>query len=188
MQPKTDHSGKKYGHLTLLYFVRGNGAGKGATWMALCDCGNKKEVDGRAVKKGQVKTCGKCEYWRGLISYKGERGVSIKAAERVLFSSYTAGAYKRGLPFELDLPQFIDLIHKNCVYCGVEPRQKVKDSKLKYNGIDRLENDKGYTLENSRSCCGTCNRMKSSSNYIEFLEHVYKIANHIESQRTKTKD
>lgn len=185
MQAIADRSGKKYGHLTLLYCIRGNGAGKGATWMALCDCGNKKEVDGRAVKKGRIKTCGKCEYYRRLLSTRPATGISVKSAERDIYRRYAKVAHKKGLPFELDLPQFIDLIHKNCVYCGVEPRQKVKDSKLKYNGIDRIDNDKGYTLENSRSCCGTCNRMKSSSNYIEFLEHVYKIANHIESQRTK---
>lgn len=40
------------------------------------------------------------------------------------------------------------------------------------NGIDRLDNSKGYTLGNTVSCCKGHNTMKSSLSTNEFLELI----------------
>jgi len=49
-------SNKKYGALIALRFIE-NG-NNGAKWEFLCDCGNKKIIDGYLVRRGSVKTCG----------------------------------------------------------------------------------------------------------------------------------
>ncbi|MFH2018621.1 MAG: hypothetical protein ABII98_01375, partial [bacterium] len=49
-------SNKKYGALTALRFIE-NGS-NGARWEFLCDCGNKKIIDGYLVRRGSVRTCG----------------------------------------------------------------------------------------------------------------------------------
>ena len=46
---------------------------------------------------------------------------------------------------------------------------------ITYNGIDRIDNNIGYIMDNSITCCETCNRMKRSHEYDFFLDHVKKI-------------
>lgn len=53
----------------------------------------------------------------------------------------------------------------NCSYCGEYTNK----------GIDRVENDKGYTKQNSAPCCKICNYMKRTMTKEEFLEHIEKI-------------
>jgi hypothetical protein len=48
---------------------------------------------------------------------------------------------------------------------------------LAYNGIDRVDNKKGYTEENCVSCCGLCNRMKMKMGLSDFAKHIQKIHN-----------
>jgi hypothetical protein len=43
---------------------------------------------------------------------------------------------------------------ESCYLCGKEENETHK------NGIDRFDNTKGYTEENIRSCCVSCNYMK----------------------------
>ena len=47
-----------------------------------------------------------------------------------------------------------------------------------YNGIDRLNPENGYSIENCVPCCSTCNYMKHTQQTSDFLEHVKKIYNH----------
>lgn len=45
-------------------------------------------------------------------------------------------------------------------------------------GIDRLNNDKGYTVENIVSCCSICNKAKSNLTMEEFLAWIERIKIH----------
>lgn len=47
---------------------------------------------------------------------------------------------------------FKDLKSGSCYYC----KRSDKDM-----GVDRVDNNQGYTEENCVSCCAMCNRMKS---------------------------
>lgn len=40
-----------------------------------------------------------------------------------------------------------------------------------YQGIDRLDNQKGYEIENCIPCCYVCNKAKGNRNQKEFIEH-----------------
>ena len=46
-----------------------------------------------------------------------------------------------------------------------------------YNGVDRVDNERGYSLENCVPCCKFCNRMKRDLGKKEFLEHIKNIYN-----------
>lgn len=100
--------------------------------------------------------------WKNLTPEKKEErrvtrrkwGRSIKG----IFNFYKQNARARNKSFELTREQFNDFIYKNCIYCG-EPSK----------GIDRVDNSKGYTLENSVSCCGRCNIMKNDMTVFEFI-------------------
>ncbi len=91
------------------------------------------------------------------------------------FSQYRQSAKIRGFDFALTLQQFSSICTSPCSYCGN------KD----LNGVDRIDNTQGYTLENSTSCCFICNRMKSNHQSGAFLKHIQKIYEHFLGMRMK---
>lgn len=147
-----------------------------------CECGKIKHVQYNNVKGGHSICCGfsPCK----IPSNSGKR--SIETTYNCLLYAYKKGATDRGFLFDLDKDTFKQLISKNCFYCDKEPSSiyQIKNSKtgeiragfpLIYNGIDRVDNTKGYTLDNSVTCCETCNRMKTNHNYTFFVEQIIKI-------------
>jgi len=46
---------------------------------------------------------------------------------------------------------------------------------MKYNGIDRVDNSRGYESGNVVSCCGVCNMLKHVLSKEEFLARIEKI-------------
>lgn len=58
--------------------------------------------------------------------------------------------------------QFDGIAKQSCHYCG----------KKGPNGIDRIINDTGYTLENCVSCCKHCNYVKGDLSLSDFQAWV----------------
>ena len=85
------------------------------------------------------------------------------------FKAYQLGAKKRHYDFKISLEAFTSIVTESCFYCGQHKEGEV-------NGIDRLDNNIGYTLENSRSCCEMCNHMKQMYHVRYFLAKVGHIA------------
>ena len=62
------------------------------------------------------------------------------------------------------------------MYCGSEPSYKINTNTTDnhgdymYNGIDRVDNIKGYDLDNCVTCCSLCNWMKRDLTIKEFKE------------------
>lgn len=56
--------------------------------------------------------------------------------------------------FHIDFETFREMVTSPCYYCKYVNPEEV-------NGIDRIDNDEGYTKENCVSCCAICNHMKS---------------------------
>ena len=88
--------------------------------------------------------------------------------------------YKLCVIFDLTKEQFKYLTKQNCYYCGKEPDQIRKNNDYShgiyvYNGIDRLDNNRGYTTDNTVSCCGLCNKMKLTLTEEQFYKHLLKI-------------
>lgn len=81
-----------------------------------------------------------------------------------LWSNYRRKAKNRGHEWKLTREQFYSLTQGNCTYCSLPPLQKVwnRNPKLsyKYNGIDRMNNELGYTAKNCVPCCKECNQIK----------------------------
>ena len=75
-----------------------------------------------------------------------------------------------------------------CKYCGLEHSKEIEDrlneSKkqkrlsdhiLKCNGIDRVDSSKGYTKENSVTCCKHCNTAKNIMSDISFYKWIKRV-------------
>lgn len=69
--------------------------------------------------------------------------------------------------------------------CGSEYSNiyiRKKYNTFKYNGIDRVDNSKGYTITNCVTCCKTCNSAKSNMTTSNFLEWINKLVTHHQNQ------
>lgn len=99
--------------------------------------------------------------------------VELSKSEINLYKQYKRNAEAREYKFELSTDTFQRLIHSKCVYCGKLPSQKIGD--IEYNGIDRINNNCGYNIDNCLACCKVCNRGKGILSYEEYLVHLKNI-------------
>jgi len=134
-----------------------------SSWICQCDCGKIKTILQHYLVRG-TQSCG-CGIYR--------RTLQPDSPVRDLFRAYKSRSIRKGLPFLLSLERFQELTSSNCHYCGIKPRQKWNyrgaPEPYLYNGIDRKNNKKGYTLLNSLPCCGLCNDKKKAMTYGEFI-------------------
>jgi hypothetical protein len=81
---------------------------------------------------------------------------------------------KRGIEWGFDNPEDLrEFWDTPCHYCGGEVEQRL--------GLDRIENDKGYIPDNVVQCCTTCNLMKRSHSVDEWVVHMRRVLEHLES-------
>lgn len=171
-----DLSNKRFGRLIAIEATDKRHDSK-VIWKCKCDCGEECFVVSRSLVLGHTKSCGclrKELLQRGLS--KLEFGFS---AFNQLYNNYKRSAELRNYSFNLSRDSFYELTQKNCFYCGETPKQKQSGKHLNgfylYNGIDRIDNSRGYTLENCVPCCKTCNRAKDVMSQKEFLSWIKKI-------------
>ena len=95
---------------------------------------------------------------------------------------------------ELTIEDYKSICSQCCYYCGAEPRSynpyilmsdlktprkyggKISEDTIgrawiKAHGIDRKDNGKEYTINNSVSCCWDCNREKGAMNSEEYITY-----------------
>lgn len=81
--------------------------------------------------------------------------------------SYKRSASKRGYDFSLSTDEFNALLSSDCHYCGSPEAM----------GVDRKNNQIGYFSYNVVACCKTCNYMKGTLDYQQFINHIKSISN-----------
>lgn len=98
---------------------------------------------------------------------------------RSLLCSYKRNAKRRGFTYNLTEEQFKEITQQDCYYCGIEPKQitdyNKRNGQYVYNGIDRIDNTKGYVIDNVVPCCGMCNRIKGKLSSVEFLDWLDRV-------------
>jgi len=161
-----DLTGKVYGRLMVIrpiYNIKGNWF-----WECKCDCGSTKVVKSTHLTTGIVKSCG---------CYRKEFRLKEDSVERDLYVNYKKTAKSKGYSFNLSFEEFIKLTTMSCYYCGVEPSNihKKRKKSYRYNGVDRVDNSKGYVLDNCVPCCSTCNYAKRTMTKDQFLTWVKRI-------------
>jgi len=106
---------------------------------------------------------------------KKQEDKTISVAE--LWRCVQKNAYSRGLLFTLSELDFESLIIKPCYYCGFQSLSRL-------NGIDRIDNNKGYVFQNCISCCKMCNVIKNMQHPNEFLDKVDAICTYYNNKIT----
>jgi 5-methylcytosine-specific restriction endonuclease McrA len=171
--------GTKFNRLTLLEIINITNKynRKERKGIFQCDCGNKRTISLCVVKQGKQKSCG-C-YKPGRLEY-GE------SSFKQLYKDYKVGAKRRKRFFSLTENQFKILTKSNCYYCGSKPNQIFKHPRSYgeyiYNGIDRIDNNKNYTIDNCVTCCKICNICKGKLSQEIFMKQCEKITSYLTNQ------
>jgi len=166
---RKDLTGKRVGKLVVLRYAYTKKSC--AYWECQCDCGQRKIVKAECLQKGDTKSCG--------CLLRKPPGV---AAFNSVNKGYKTKAKERGLLFHISKKKFKEITQQECYYCGIKPAtrsgNKYSNGDYVYNGIDRVNNNKGYIKNNIVPCCTKCNQMKSTMSQKDFLAHVERIHKH----------
>ena len=176
---------KVFGRLKVLSFrgARGNVM----YWRCICSCGNYVIVSANSLRDGGTKSCGCLQKEAASISCKNRAKSFEYAMLSHIISEMRKSKDKVNKIVELSRSQVLNLIHQPCRYCGdVDTKIKMmKDSIVHFgkeyrcNGVDRVDPSMGYTVDNSVSCCRSCNCAKWDYSLEKFKQHIIKIYNHL---------
>lgn len=163
------------------------------TWLVKCTkCGKEQEQAIPNIKKHKKETCFYCEHpYSEKAAFNRTRLSQMSIDERIYTyyknkiendNNRPGAKYKT---FELNLQEYSNLIHSDCYYCGAKPtddniwnksgKRKCDTETIFINGVDRIDSDKGYTIDNCVPCCPTCNRIKSDLPQDVFYNQIKKI-------------
>jgi hypothetical protein len=188
-----DLTGQTFGRLTVLSRVPSTK--HGSHWLCQCECGSTIVAKLAKLRGGRTKSCGclKTDVLRGLRKGKRIPGSGAKklpdygSIKREIFRKYSASAERRGYEFDLTLDEFVTISEQPCCYCGSTPTE-TRDRhgkwyrKWPHNGVDRVDNAKGYVLQNVVPCCPSCNFAKRQQTVSDFLSWAKRIYLHQQKQ------
>jgi len=185
-----DRINMRYGRLTVIKHEGKDKRGK-HLWLCICDCGKEKIVVSDNLSSGKSKSCGCLK--KEFLAKKGNQWGLYEDREEALlkvqYSHLKRRNNKLGFKEVFDFNTFTKLSKDPCNYCGVEHskiiedrlnetkgNKRLSDHILKCNGIDRVDNEKGYTKENSVTCCKYCNFAKhtmTENAFYTWIKRVY---------------
>lgn len=173
--------GNKYGKLLVVDFHSERGNNNQIMYSCKCDCGNLHITSGESIRSGKSKSCG--------CNRKNPPNKEIDREYAIWRQLYKSTIEKRNKKWkveknDIDLDNFISLSKEICFYCGIEPtniatdrHRKTKEERLvvKYNGIDRINSNKHYSLDNIVPCCKYCNTAKNIMSVDEFKQWIKRV-------------
>ena len=160
-------------------------------------CGSTKtlsEYFKQGKRQGDLRSyaCKKCTYERQRetnlrTGYKQDRTYTKTPEYRAKMreksrtplgrlNSYLGSAKDRELVWSLTKDQFMSFWQKPCNYCG-DPILTI--------GLDRIDSDLGYTMDNVCPCCTPCNMAKMNMTVEQYVAHCKKVIRHTKKQENK---
>ena len=172
--------GDRYSNLVAIKYLEHRKIGNSINsfWLFKCDCGNYCSYKDINFRRKIVSSCNK--------NCKLKRKFENDAFER-LYRTYKNKAKYRNLSFTLTKEEFKNITINNCFYCNVSPSNICKErlTSYKYSGIDRIDNTKGYHLNNCKPCCKQCNIAKNNMNIKDFKQWILRLLNNIKLNEIK---
>ena len=170
--------GNKHGRLTVISRAS-NKHGGHAQWLCKCECGTETVVEGVLLRNGNTKSC-------GCYKIDMSRLPSGEASFNQMYNDYAQNSKRRGIEWKLSKEYSKLIMEQDCVYCGQSPSMfklwKVKGQKSYngpwiHNGIDRIDNNLGYTEDNVVPCCKVCNYAKRDMSKKDFIHWIWQAYN-----------
>jgi hypothetical protein len=198
-----DLTATKHGHFDVLT-KGGKRESKGGhlrqLWVCSCVCGVTFEEATGNIVTGRRKSCGCMRYKDRAYGVKPTHAPA-QASETYLFSRTKSSAKTRGIRFDITLDDFCGFIYRDCGYCGSAPcqryngkifhnggraaggvtevsRERWDKAWIVINGLDRIDSEGAYSVDNVVSCCKFCNIAKSTMTVVEFLAWAKRLVQH----------
>ena len=123
----------------------------------------ERDKDYREANKEAIAEKGKA-YYEANKEAIDERSKARYSTPAGKYTSIKSHGIRRGKHFDLPYEFYeSQLWGKPCHYCGCE---------IEVTGLDRKDNDKGYTPDNVVPCCWGCNTKKHTKPYEQYLAEV----------------
>lgn len=171
--------GKKINKLTVIAIAQKDPSLKRKRTRVIvqCECGKTNIVDGAKFNSGIIQSCGCIR--KGMPQPHSRIGYGESSRNKII-DSYKRNAANKGNSFDLSKEDMINYFESDCYYCNRAPykifKQKGGYGEYTYNGIDRLDNNLGYSKENCVSCCSECNYLKNKYHVNDFLKLIRMIS------------
>lgn len=189
--------GRTFGRLEVLSFeYKKSGA---QYFLCKCSCGKSKITAHFSLLSGHVKSCGCLASDKAIENLKAINDIRAREiaeedgnirAFKACWKSFQGQAKTRTIENSLSYTEWKDIVGSQCYYCGrLEKRNpckayfnrykthrinKLQDYEIFINGIDRLDSNDSYNLNNCVACCPQCNMAKLDYTIEEFL-HMCKL-------------
>ncbi|NCB97235.1 MAG: hypothetical protein EOM36_02595 [Bacteroidia bacterium] len=156
------------------------GGGSRKCYKVRCECGKTFTTIGTSLKHKRVTECSSCAYQKRPQSTK-----RLTQEERMFTKTIVERCKTHNIPYSITATDYITTAKKVCHYCGTPPvikgahMTRHAETPIPVNGIDRVNNTLGYTIENIVPCCSLCNSMKSTLSSESFLAHIKQIILHL---------
>lgn len=155
-----DLTGKRYGKLTVLRRV--SSTNQGQMWECICDCGNAATAATGALNAGNRVSCGCIHVGKNSSRYLGHNDIGGS-----YWSQVEAGAKRRNIEFSVTKEQAWEIFEsqgRKCALSGLDIKlssSATYKSKNQTASLDRIDNSKGYILENLQWLHKDVNIMKN---------------------------
>lgn len=175
--------GSSYGRLLVVSRLPNNKHG-GAMYECQCECGTTFNTYGAGLSSRLKTQCGKCGAKPHLDRLHEARRLDPgKAAKHATFLQTKRSAVIRSIGWQITESEFHEIAQKPCHYCGTVQSNCKKGKyglygEYRYNGIDRMNSNRGYVAGNMVPCCWQCNRAKCNNSVEEFLSWARRLVQH----------
>lgn len=135
-----------------------------------CDCGREKKIS--RAKFGITKSCG-CR--RTTLGDNHFRWTGCSGIQGSIWCQYVRNANVRNIPFKISIQDGWNIFEKQnhkCAISGVEIKFGKRRNKNKVEttaSLDRIDNSKGYLLNNVHWVHKKINQIKMDMSLLEFL-------------------
>lgn len=174
-----DLTGQRFGKLVVLGPAPGRRRGY-TCWKIKCDCGSPEKIASTMHLTRKVRSIISC----GCLLRKP----SGQANRNRVLRDYKRNSKKRGSAWGISDKQFDELITSDCHYCGVHPSNICNllesNGVFIFNGIDRIDNQRGYATDNVVPCCKACNWAKGKMAYEDFMKYLERVARYWMKKQT----
>lgn len=185
--------GKKFNRLLILEVLEELASGGRKKVKCLCDCGKETIKVFTSVATGHTKSCGCLNKETAIIAASIAKETMLNTGKwnkdpKIKTAKHVYAHYKDG---DLSFDDFLQMSQQNCYYCGCPPSNcynwyvykqnkgftqfRIDNGYFTYNGLDRIDNNKGHYKNNVVTCCYQCNISKLDYTQPEFFQWVEKV-------------
>jgi hypothetical protein len=179
--------GKKFNRLTVIDKAL-PGKGGRTYWLCRCDCGKEKRIQGKHLRKENIKSCGCLNKENPHLfkhASKHPRYKGVDDVTKTLVCKFERGARNRNIIFDVSV-EYLSECFKNqngiCALTGEKLTLPITNKDFKtanYNAsIDRIDSSKGYIEGNIQWVTKMANVIKLDYTMEELIDFCYKVVNH----------